>query len=716
MPTAPTLVQSKSGTGLGTEGTTPVTATLDAAVTAGNTVIICATAPRMGQPGVALVLSSKPADFTVDLETSYGTTVAAAVCVLSRVMHQVETASWDLFPFGTDVRVNWTVLEYSGMPPYPAKVTHTHTATFLSTDSSVAVVGPTGTLGHSGTLALAFFTSNGATTWSGYTNGFAELYDAGATNAPSHAVASKYSSTPTAPSLEALQTVTTGNSFIGALLVYEVADATFAESLVFQDGFERGTPYGMSNTTNPTAGTRAASAVAGTPGTDILVGSAYSAGPWSTAGLRIVNSGLIKYVRWDSNILGVQRDLALGFHCRVVSSTGEIKVAEVNSNAGITPARLVYDTTTSKLGVRWSTSSPVWQAGTTAPGAWVWIDWQLGGFGGVSRSMRWSIDGVAQAAPADVATNYTSVASINIGAAGTQTATVDFDDLIVSGILAAYPYTKHHVRLLPVDPAGTPSISGTAANFNVFTANTTLAAWNAINARDAVDEVPPTISASADGVCQVTTAAADYAEFPVAPYVITGPEAVTGVRAWAAAWSGTGAGSGTMEIRGHDGTTETSLFPTGTAWLPGSVTTPSTTVPPWVTAQWVPAGGWTQAKLDAAALRFGFSNDATPDMGVHNLFLEAAVRANAIDEKYPVYSWRVDYTDGTSHASASGPPTRTTGVRGVTHWHDPAPYVTMDHGWPAYRVAGVTLFGETESAETFEAWRLAVLAEPHPLA
>jgi hypothetical protein len=710
MPTAPTLVQSKSGTGLGTEGATPVTASLDAAVTAGNTIIILTDTPRMGQPGVALVLSSKPADFTVDLETTYGTTTALAVCVLSRVMHTVEAASWDLTPFGTNVRVNWTVLEYSGLPPWPSLVTYAH---IISSFANPLPVGPTGTLGHTGTLQLALFTSIAAATWSAYTDGFAEIADLNQT--PSHAVASRYSESTVGASLSATQTGT-DNPCIGAVLAYQVADATFDDPLVHMDGFERGTPYGMSNTTNPTAGTRAASAVAGTPGTDILVGSDYSAGPWSQAGLRIVNSGLVKYVRWDSNILGSQRDLVLGFHCRVVSSTGEIRVAEVNSAVG-SVIRLVYDTTTQKLGVRWQTGSATWQDGTTPANTWVWVDWQVSRLSSAVWRMQWSINHVEQSLPPTLLSgSVTTVGSFNLGAAGAQTATLDFDDLVVSGILAAYPYGRHHVRLLPVDPAGTPSVSGTAANFNVFTANTTLAAWNAINARNAVDDVPPTISASSDGVCQVTTAAADYAEFPMAQYVIAGPEVVTGVRAWAAAWSGAGAGSGTMEIRGHDGTAEASLFPTGTAWLPGSVTTPSTTVPPWVTAQWEPAGGWTQAKLDAAALRFGFSNDATPDMGVHNLFLEAAVRANAIDEKYPVYSWRVDYTDGTSHASASGPPTRTTGVRGVTHWHNPAPYVTMDHGWNAYRVAGVTVFGETESAETFEAWRLSVLAEPHPLA
>jgi len=712
MPTAPTLVQSKSGSALGTEGGTPVVASLDSPITPGNTVVICATSPYMVQQGDVPVLSSYPDGFIVDLQTGYGPTTAVSNCALSRVWRTGDPATWDLVPFGTNVRVDWTVLEYDGLPDYPSLVTFAGAGINIASSATPMPSGTTGTLGHTGTLRVALFASATATTWSGYTAGFSEVSDLNQT--PSHAVAWAYAETTAGAMCSASQTLS-GNFCLAAILVYEVADATFADQPVHMDGFERGTPYGMSNTANPTASTRAASTVAGTPGAEILVGSAYSAGAWSQAGLRIVATNAVKYVRWDSNILGTQRDLTLGFHLRVVSSTGEVKVAEVTSSAG-TVHRMLYNTATSKLGVVLSTDFVAWQDGTTPAGTWVWVDWRVGGFGGTFHHMAWSLDHVEQPPPTRFVTNTlnASVSTFNFGASGAlQTVTFNVDDLIFSGVAAAYPLTRHHVRLLPVDPAGTPSVSGTAANFSVFTANGTLAAWDATNARNAVDDVPPIISASSDGVCQITTAATDYAEFPMATYVIAGPEVATGVRMWAAAWSGTGAGSGTMEIRGHDGASEASLFPTGAAWLPGSVTTPSSTVPPWVTAQWTPAGGWTQAKLDAAALRFGYSNDATPDMGVHNLMLEAAIRANL--PQLPVLQWRVDYTDDTSHGSAAGPPTRTTGVRGVILWHA-APYRTFDHGWSAYRIAGVTLFGETEPEEDFETWRLAVYDEPHPLA
>jgi hypothetical protein len=40
---------------------------------------------------------------------------------------------------------------------------------------------------------------------------------------------------------------------------------------------------------------------------------------------------------------------------------------------------------------------------------------------------------------------------------------------------------------------------------------------------------------------------------------------------------------------------------------------------------WQSPNGWTQAELDAAAVRVGFSTDATPDMGIHAVYLEVAI-------------------------------------------------------------------------------------------
>jgi hypothetical protein len=56
----------------------------------------------------------------------------------------------------------------------------------------------------------------------------------------------------------------------------------------------------------------------------------------------------------------------------------------------------------------------------------------------------------------------------------------------------------------------------------------------------------------------------------------------------------------------------------------GSPTAVSSTEPRWQTAMWPSTNGWTQAEVDALALRVGFSTDATPDMGCDALYLEYA--------------------------------------------------------------------------------------------
>jgi hypothetical protein len=264
-----------------------------------------------------------------------------------------------------------------------------------------------------------------------------------------------------------------------------------------------------------------------------------------------------------------------------------------------------------------------------------------------------------QPAPADAAAPSSAISQGLLRLSGnvSQTLTMDVDDLVATKYYGAYPLGPHKVVLLKVDPAGTPTVSGTSSNFSRFTSNGTLDAWNAANFRDAVDEVPPTISASADGFVQTATAASDYIELPMQTYTCSATEYIADVRVVVPLWGGTGAGTGTLGIRGYDGTTEAALVPASASYDAASPTATSATDPLWATKVWHPTGGWTQAKLDAAAIRVGFSTDAAPDMGVHAVYLEAAIgKAKvsrlhelegglfAVDERYnPTSLARVSY-------------------------------------------------------------------------
>lgn len=474
--------------------------------------------------------------------------------------------------------------------------------------------------------------------WSGYTNGFDEVADVSANvnGARQLAVASK-AVTGTTGTFETTATLATSQASTptGALLVaYRAANSPIAAPLAHLAGFEWGTHGGIHSHTGSTNMLGSASnSAAGTWGTNYLIQAASAR--TSGYGLQVVQSGAAAYV-YVGNLATPQAG-SFGLNVRVVSATGTVVVASLLHTALGAVAQLLYDASASKFGVQCGTTGTTsWQSGTTATNTWVWVDLRVRTNTSTWRA-EWRLETAAdtytdQAAAELTGQSATVVDRWRLGANAAQTVTADFDDLVMSRHYVAYPLGPHQIRLLTVDPAGTPTVSGTSSNFSVFTANGTLAAWNAANARDAVDEVPPTVSASADGVCQTAVAASDYMEFPMAAATLAADEVIDGVRMLAPAWGGTGTGTGTLGLRGWDGTTETTLIPASTSYDAGAPTAVSATEPRWQCALWQwPTGGWTKTRLDGASLRVGFSTDATPDMGCDALYLEYATRKARAD-------------------------------------------------------------------------------------
>jgi hypothetical protein len=213
--------------------------------------------------------------------------------------------------------------------------------------------------------------------------------------------------------------------------------------------------------------------------------------------------------------------------------------------------------------------------------------------------------------------------TLRLGWVANTTATVRYDDVVVTNVGGHFPLGDYAVTLLKPDPAGTLTISGTSTNFQTFTSNGTLAAWDATVARNAVDEVPPTLGASADGFAQVGIAASDYVEIPMETLnAAVAGGAIRGVRAIICGWAAS-ALAATVGFRFHDGVTE--LAPIGF----GNKLFDNTTTPGWfatmirgVTSR----QDWTQAKLDALTVRAGFSTDTSPAVGVHAVYCEVALK------------------------------------------------------------------------------------------
>jgi hypothetical protein len=606
----------QENTGFTTTTSTSVNVTLPLGTTAGNTVVVVITG---GLEAVG------PAGFVTD--RAVGTVIAS---------HKSEVAagesSWT-FTTATGTLFSWYVCEMTNIEPAVA-VDASAGSTGLVANGNTATLPTTPLTAALDTVVFgvvsATVTAGDVQSWSNWTDNFAEVADISDPNtARTLAVARRFVTGQTGQFNTTAVFTTSGSpaSVDAITIAYAAADSAIVAPLHVLAGFEWGTHGGINSHTGSTCLLGASFATTGgTWGTSYLIqaGSARTSG----YGLRVVQSAAAGYVRAGNMNT---KAAAAGFNVRVVSATGTVVVASLTANTGTHLAELLYDATNAKFGVRCGTTGTVsWQSGTTATNTWVWVDLRC-----KTTTSTWHADWrletgtdtyTDQTAAELGGQSATSMVMLELGASGSQTMTADYDDVVLSQNYSAYPLGPHEIRLLTVDPAGTPTVSGTSTNFSVFTANGTLAAWNATNARDALDEVPPTISASADGVVQTATAASDYMEFPMAAPTVAAGEVVTGVRMLAPAWGGTGAGTGTLGIRGFDGTTEQVLVDTGVSYDAASPTAVSSTEPRWQCGTWPSTNGWTVAKLAAATVRVGFSTDAAPDMGVDAVYLEYAVR------------------------------------------------------------------------------------------
>lgn len=618
------FIQENSGT-VATAGTSCVVS-LPAGTTAGNTLVVFLSSSQ--DP-------TAPAGFALD----------KSVGVFLRAYRKSEVAadetSWT-FTTASNSVFSWYVAEVSNVDPVePLDASAASSGGVSLSNGSTLSTGTTPLNAALDTVVLAAFAAtqqsgSDVMSWSGYTGDFEELADVGPSGRQV-AVARKFISGTTGQFETTATFATSGATTTGEALIvaYRAAGSPIVAPLAHFMGFEWGTHGGMNShngSTNMLG--NALVSTAGTWGTNYLIQAASARN--GGYGLRIVQSGA--GVDVTTGILS-GASCSIGLNVRVVSATGTVAVAVLGSRA-----QLLYDADASKFGVRCGTTGTVsWQSGTTALNTWVWIDLRLK----ISTSTwhaDWRIETAADTYTEQTAAELTgqspsTLSSLSLGRNVAQTVTVDFDDVCLSAYYVAYPLGPHQVRLLTVDTGATVTYSGTPGNFSKFTANgtlTTLAGSGGnITTSDVatmLDEVPPTVSASADGVCQTATASGDYLEFPMAASTLAADEVIDGVRMLTPAWGGAGAGTGTVGIRGYDGTTETTLVPASTSYDAGSPTAVSSTEPRWQCAMWpFPSGGWTKTRLDAAALRFGFSTDAAPDMGCDALYLEYATHKTRVD-------------------------------------------------------------------------------------
>jgi hypothetical protein len=588
---------------------TPGTATLGSATTAGNTVLICTTI----RGGTA----STPAGFT-EVATSSSPLGTVQPYAYIKATAGGET-SWSLATVSSTI-CDWAVFELVGVDPDAPLDVNVTTGTATTSGTSV----PTGTTPASTTydgLKVAIYgaydsASTTAPTLTAHTNGLVEQANISGTNGTA-ALRLSVAMEPVA-SLGAFSSAATSsithsstNPAAAAIFVLSAVGAKREANIAFFWAFKVG--VGAAGLATGVAGFRYVETMVGSPAITadgLQLASTSAAESVATAFVPLLGAPQLgSYVH----------QVRFRFDGSLPSVDTELMVTTGGTNGFV----LRYVAASQKLGFKISTGSEVVSDATVAADAWYTVDTRVISTGS-AQTGDWQVDygaGPVVQAQASFAGGVTQ-ATTRLGWANAITVPgVTFSHLLISNVAGHYPLGSFTFALLKVDPAATPTISGTTTNFGVMTANGTIAAWNATNARDAVDDWPPVVGASADGAGPILTHATDYVEFPLETYDASGIGSVRAARVVLPMWAATGLVA-TCRVNGWDGTTSTALF------AEADPEADATSTPAWICKMWRPAGGWTQAKLDAAAVRVG-SLDPNPDIMPHAVGMEVAVQVAA---------------------------------------------------------------------------------------
>lgn len=479
---------------------------------------------------------------------------------------------------------------------------------FATTTAQTGVsTGTTGqTIAVDGVCIAAHGVYDGASatspTWSNHSAGFAELAEQGANDGSTSvglSVSLLFPGKVGTFSATADNTVSGGGPCAAAMVVYASATSAYVPQLRVISGFEFGTTAGL--VTGPT-GNRLASSTSGT-GTVAVTTSTPRTGSYC---LELSATSAAIQLRWDTAIIGGSKQvgvarLAVRFPTSLPS--GDVELARFFSQSSL-PASIWYRTSTTKLGAVISTGTEQASAATVTTDTWYGIDLRYD-LRNPTHTLDWQIDATAQTQATLDAGSGSTLSYFALGWADNATATVRYDDLAVgTGTAGEYPLGDLRVHPLTVDPAGTLTLGGgaVAADFNTFSANGTLASWDATTARGAIDEIPPTIGGTADGLVQVTGAASnpDHVEIPLTSYQAAPNASIRGVRMLACGWAQYPTPV-TFGMRSWDGAAEQTLYGAADPNFDASTTDPA-----WVCAMVPQPAGWTQAKLDALAVRVGY--------------------------------------------------------------------------------------------------------------
>jgi hypothetical protein len=655
--TVDNILQEATGSFEGTSGTI----TLPGGTTAGSLVLVVAAAADAHAQ--ALDAPSGGAGTWTDWAHSQGSTNRANTHIWTQKGVAGGESSWTLAVAGgapTSELVMWAVYELSGVGVVLADSLGASDGPTAASDTTVASF-TTGTAPADGSsteaflaLGVAVFAATSAdTTPPVITVSDADLFyerdhvdTANATRAASMSVAMQ-----TVQDVGVFQTsasVSPSAYMAANMLILYADDSPWVPSIDFMSGFEFGTATGMTTGSEAVAGCAPFDAVVGSPAvvSTFKRSGSYALQLSSSAAAECVtatSAGALGYygssVGWGSRAF-VER-CCVYFDTSLPGADTELLSVEAGSLAnGVV---VWYRSASQKIGVKIGSGTEQLSDATVAANTWIGLDIRYDPRTTTHRC-DWKVDydsldatvaPVAQAQATATGMTATAITTARWGWTTSKTATVYYDDIAVSRFFGTFPLGDYRILPLLPDQTGTPTITGTTANFQTFTSGGTGAAWNAATARTLVDDMPPVVGGSADGIMQVTAATGDFVTIPMATYTAAPMYSPRAVRWYVAGWAASGSVAN-CNVKADDGTN--TLMDIG--YQVGSGTSLAldhgwdASVVHWLCSMHrlnpvvfpQPYYQITQARLDALAVKFGYSTDATPDVGVNAVLAEVAVQ------------------------------------------------------------------------------------------
>jgi hypothetical protein len=379
--------------------------------------------------------------------------------------------------------------------------------------------------------------------------------------------------------------------------------------------------------------------------------------------LKVPASGAAKYANGLFGVANVQlthMHVAIRLASLPAADVPELIRMNVLSSTSYAMA-FGYKQSTNTFQVRMKNASNVWQTPVQASGNVVAGQWHVINLkydtSSTTHRVDWQVDGVAQTQAALTGAAATTQFGYHLGSTLAATFTANYDDLLIGHAAADYPYAGGTVKLLLPNGAGTSNIGSAIKNESLQT--TDLANW-----WQKMDEIPMTIG---DWIQQTVSSTTNYAEFTLQDTTdtcIRGVEAVL----WSATADANKTNNGQLRIRrgGSD----------HIAWnsnLGPNLSTTATSLGLGNAASIVPPTGatWTQAELNGATARVGYSNDASPTATFHGVTIQYYVpEAGEIPEGGAgTETGSTASTTGASAATPCGSPTQVDG-RACAYAHE----------------------------------------------